>query len=451
MAFLLAALVIAKAVLIPITHDESGQILFYAQQSVKDIFLYTNPWPTNHILNSLAIKLSSLLFGINQMSGRLPNIFSFLLLLLVLLGWAKSIGLKKWYESLFFLSIFLLNPYLFDFFSLARGYGMAISFQLAGFYFLYNFIKTEKSKFIILTEVAALLMVAANFSWLVYWAALQLVLFVLIFNKAKKLLLIQFLFISLTALFCYNPVSRMQATNQFQYWGGEGWINTCFKPLWHAYLYGVRYGDLVYITALVLLLGSFLYFLMNLLKTRKEAFSGNVFMWLFGSTIAVNLAQHFLLHTPYLSGRTALLYYPLISALAFFPIINQSENFKKIVIGIVTSFLIIHFASTYNLKYVREWGYDQYTFQVLDKLKAENPNGLVKLNTHWMFNPSFNFYKQTEKLDWLKLADYHKEEQYAADYEYYYTLKPEDDSAAQFGYKLIWEKDNFNCLLQKTK
>lgn len=71
---LLIFIIVKRAISVPITHDESDQILYYAQQSIYDIFMYTNPWPTNHIFNSLLIKLSTAIFGINQWSGRLPNI-----------------------------------------------------------------------------------------------------------------------------------------------------------------------------------------------------------------------------------------------------------------------------------------------------------------------------------------------------------------------------------------
>ena len=65
------------AILIPLTHDEYSTIMV-SYQSLFDIITYKDPIPSNHILNTLLLKLNIITFGDHLFSNRLHNILSFI-------------------------------------------------------------------------------------------------------------------------------------------------------------------------------------------------------------------------------------------------------------------------------------------------------------------------------------------------------------------------------------
>ncbi len=448
----LAILVIYKGITIPITHDESAQITFYAQQSIKDIFLYVNPWPTNHILNSLLIKASTQLFGMQDWSGRLPNFISFILLLMVLNYWIFKLTEYPFIIKLALFVFLLFNPFVFDFFSLARGYGMAICFQIWSMFLIVQYFKNKKNSQLVCLQITLLLMVASNFSWLIFWAAIMLVLGIY-FIIQKNIIAIAILFISalVMALFCYHPLMAMQSTNQFQYWSGGNWFQTTFFPLWHLFLYDEHYGDLIYISASALLFFSISAGIYYFLKSKKNVLS---FIWIaiLASIILINILQHFILKTPYLTGRTALLYYPIISIIIVYYFIFFLKNkMAKISLTVIVLFSFFHFYKSFKFKSVKEWNFDAYTFEVLNKIEQihNETNAPVQLDIHWLFHPSFHFYKETKKLHWLQLGSYHKEPNFDNKYMYYYTIVDDLELAKRMNYEKVFDINGYQFLLKK--
>lgn len=124
---LLFIYVVIRANNLSFTHDES---LSYA-------ILFDNPMAiqtaNNHILNTLFMWLSSLFFGNSEIALRLPNILSFGLYL-----YASFVIFKEtknaWLMALGSCLI-LLNPFLIDYFSLARGYGISLGCMMLSLYF----------------------------------------------------------------------------------------------------------------------------------------------------------------------------------------------------------------------------------------------------------------------------------------------------------------------------
>ncbi|MDO8898819.1 MAG: hypothetical protein Q7V19_14310, partial [Bacteroidales bacterium] len=95
----------------------------------------------NHLINTWLIRQSTRLSGSNsELALRFPNVLAFLVY-----GIAVWLILKPWKNNplLYFsgYGLLLLNPYMIDFFSLARGYGLALAFGLMAIYF---FVKTRE-------------------------------------------------------------------------------------------------------------------------------------------------------------------------------------------------------------------------------------------------------------------------------------------------------------------
>ena len=71
--------VLYKVLHVPVTIDELPAVFHYSKFNVWEIMMYPDHIPNNHILNTLLVKGSMLLFGQEQWAVRLPNLLAFLL------------------------------------------------------------------------------------------------------------------------------------------------------------------------------------------------------------------------------------------------------------------------------------------------------------------------------------------------------------------------------------
>ena len=124
-------LIAVKAASADITWDESWTFLHYGRPPLGFTRLdYAN----NHVLNSVAIHLATVLFGPTIFAIRLPNVLAGFLYL-----YATAIVVRQVEARAVALAILVLNPYLIEHFALARGYGISagiLGFALARYVFV---------------------------------------------------------------------------------------------------------------------------------------------------------------------------------------------------------------------------------------------------------------------------------------------------------------------------
>jgi len=441
---ILFVIILLKSICVPITYDEVSSALYYPKFSVWQIMMYPDDWPSNHILNSILIKFSFSLFGNSLFAERLPNVLSFLLYA----GAVWSLA-KRYFQSSVFLYYavfvcFLCNPFLLDFFGLARGYGMSNALMLMSVYFCLRYAEEGTGKPFWLAWAFALLAAYANFTLLIFFVSLDGVLFLLMAANwlQKKVSLSRFLTrISLLILsnllfaaVCYNPIHKMQSTNQFSYWTSNGFFKDTLLNLVENSRYGVRYFGIqsIWFAWIISLLFTAMAALciIKIFRSRLQVFS-NLFVISFSLlalTIATNQLQTILLKTPNLTGRTAISYYPLFIAAFLFILREGNTLFPRLVHGFSILLIVLgitHETLALNMKMVREWWYDQNTYDVLSYLndfRLKNHEQKVQLNTSWWFNPSFSYYIQTRKLDWLALTPYHKDVDTTSNTQFYYIM-----------------------------
>lgn len=113
----LFAFAVIKAASADMTWDEAWTYLFYGRSWRGFLALdYAN----DHPLNSLLVWGSTRLFGNSELIIRLPNLAAFALYLTATARMLAAVRVKVLAGALC-----LLNPYLFDYFALARGYGLS--------------------------------------------------------------------------------------------------------------------------------------------------------------------------------------------------------------------------------------------------------------------------------------------------------------------------------------
>ncbi len=462
-------LIIYKAFFIPVTHDEVATMVHYLHFSTWEIMMYPDPWPNNHILNTLLAKYSMAVFGVEPWSARLPNVLSFLLYFFAAFQICRLLFAKETLPFLGALAVFLFNPFLLDFFSLCRGYGMSNALLLTAAMFSLQGFLHQRERALWLGLVFAMLAAYANFTALVFWCAVNGLLFLYFLNEFAyqrstaallKKVGIQLASALAFAGLIYTPIQKMQSTNQFEYWQ----TNSFFQDTILSLVESTRYGSVVlglpsvYWAMLAMLAffaaGAYLFY--NWGKTsRRTVFRSSLLVAfsLLSLTVMADTLQTIILQTPNLTTRTALLYYPLFILLAV-SVWQQLHplwlRFSRIAGGIMIVMSLLHMNRTVQFGRVREWWYDANTFQVQEILRQAAGDEQVTLATNWHFYRSFDFYVQAGKTPWIDLQADRKDIDTSAEAQFYYIFDS-DLEKLQDRYEVVRKFDGGSRLLLRKK
>lgn len=428
-----------RAIVIPITIDEAGTYYNYMPRSVTDILLFNgDPSPNNHILNTLSMKLFTALFGTTTFVVRLPNVMGFILFYTAAVR-LFTLMFKNRTLVVAALLVLLCNPYLLDFFAVARGYGLSIAFMFWSLYQFFQYYNTKKNQFAITTLIAAALAVLANFTLLHFYILIFFVIVVIAFdinlNKWKHLIIYLSITLILAAI-CYTPLTKMMQTNQLVYWDTAGFYTSTLVPL----VEQMRYGELYFgckqaqpfANIILLLFGLMIFvavFYFFKKPNGKQLPFGSWILILLSGNIGFILIQFYLWHVPFLNGRGALFLYPIfvLALLALLQeLMTNSFKFPKYILLILAGMGIIHISKTANITSTREWWFDAHTKEVLAWINQQHPGKEnVSLNSSWIFNNSLHFHKDVQQFYNLDIAPYHQDLWPDSNYLYYYCQREE--------------------------
>jgi len=459
------------------THDESFSYTRYVHTGFMDIISYKNPYPNNHILNTLLMKYSEMIFGSSELALRIPNILLFIVyLFFTFLFFKKN-------DPFISISIFILmiaNPYLIDFFCLARGYGLSIGFMIMSLYFLIKSVHTEKSKHLILFNTSALFAILSNFTLLYFYIG-SLIIYNLIklldhfvfkteankkynFIKLNKINLIQF---AIAVVILYEPIRRVIKFKLIDFGGKSGFMHDTVASLINEYFYDVfnlRHltfeNNVLKIIVLLIVFGSLFIILKKIYQKNKDFFITQK------SLIIVNLIllfitletiiAHYFFKTDYIIIRFALFLFPLfILNLGFLLEYLLRLKYRKIILFIT---IILALSSAGNMLYnlnsysYNEWTFDMETKNAMKELiayhkKNEPEKSNIKVGITWIFEPTMNYYKSTWKLDWLQPLD--REGLHETD-NYIYILPEDSAKIVHKNYKVIFSSKRINSVLLKN-
>lgn len=413
---LLFGIVLSRALLLSITHDEAYTYLHYLRGSWRDIFLYAGPpIPNNHLLNTLLAKLSVQWFGLSAFTLRLPNVIFSLGFFWNAAWLAKNIRIP-WAQVAVFL-LFSLQIFYFDFFSLARGYGMALTLLMAATYHFYMYRKLQNGHHLYRSLIFAAFAVYANFTFLYPYLALLILLNLSAWSDGirnwktwwiinRAVLVVS----AILALFIYVPLRRIQG-NLFG--GADSFWNSTVESLSWSLLYGQNPEWQVLVQGIVVLtvVTALIFWARDLFirPVEKHYFYQEALLWLFLS-IFLQYVQHQLLGTPYLMGRTAIMYPLLFTSLLVFLLERlqdepQGRFWKLGLLGLCSALVLLNFASKINFSHTSEWRYDQYDqeiFATIDRHRESENLQEVSIGASFLYEPSLNFYRLQKEADWLQ-------------------------------------------------
>ncbi len=433
--------VFAKAGLAAITHDEASTY-FHHQNSNFITCLYSpDCWKSanNHLLNTLFWQQSIRWLGPTELGMRLPNVLGYLIFLAGSAFLVLRLNAGVW-QGLAAFAILNFNPYLIDFFALARGYGLCAGFIMAALTLWYLYWQTRRTVYLACTGAALTAAVLSNFVALNVFIAVAGATLLLTIGKDRKLFLrsaaVLGINASLLALIVHRPIRFLRQGGEFQYGSGSLWesLESLIKnPVYgNAYLgkatlpvfCGIAYG--VFVLAL----------LYALLRLRRAGPSGrDLFLaasgLAFALSIAVMIAQHYLLGSVYLVNRTATPLMPLFAVVPAIALLLAGANkrWAAVLSALVCFALAWNLMRAANVRYFREWWYDENTKSVMLYLNdvgnaRQKP---VRAAVSWLFYPSGEFYRHTLSLPYVESLPGVPDIRPDAGYDYYYIEESQKD------------------------
>lgn len=444
-----------RAWLLSMTHDEALTLDWHVSGSVSQIFLFNTPGlpDNNHLLHTLLVKLTTSLFGGSEFSVRLPSLLGYALYLracYLLLGLVSN-------HILTILGALLLAfpPYLVDFFSVARGYSLALGLMMIGLYLLLKWSDKPTDPVHAKTATLASLMfalaVTANLSFLLlYISGLISWFFIKAYAlKTNRNNLASFLglakdslvFASPSVAFllstCIIPIKKINAQKLFALGGTDGfWFNTV-GTLIHAMIYEKEYANhtqeywywLVYFVLILAVLLT----IQRALRRRQDAATPchmQIVLAFIGICSGISIIQHHVLGVGYLVERRAIFFIPLFLLLS----ISLASQIRAMRILRLLAFPIyavvvalnLHFISCVNLDHYFNWRFDASTKAVADFLRTQPSNpGNASIATHWLLQPALDYYIKYYGMNWTTLID--KEEADGKIHDYYYEVYDQHD------------------------
>jgi hypothetical protein len=373
---LISALIFAylayRGYALAITHDEAYSFL----QEHELLFKQSAGTANNHPLNTIFMFLEDRILGTQPIFLRLHSILAYLIFAFFSFQIIQKISKNSIIVVCFWL-ICNLNPFLLDFFSLARGYGMACAFSVASVAMLLD------SRWRI-GFMFACLATLSNYTFLHFFNA-SLVFYVIkkyemsldknsinafvkeIFKDFKNWFFVPFFYM---LVFCL--LSIIKRNGDLEYGGRNGMGVDTFKTLFDGFLYFKTLAIENW------LLGNFLfgiimfiqiYIVFYFYKTKKIL----PFTLLFLLTIDSCLAVFYLFKTPLPLDRTALIFYALgiFSAAEIF-ILWLPKTWQALIALPITAAFIFHFLNVANLQYCFIWRFNADINRVESECFAPN-------------------------------------------------------------------------------
>ncbi len=392
LSFLLVfSYVVIRGFSLGITHDEA---LTYKIIQGDEILRNT---ANHHWLNTHLSAFFSSLFGAKEFVLRLPNILSFIVFWFYLYRIAKTF-LSSSFTQIALIFLLCGNPFVLDFFSLCRGYGMSLAFITASLYYLFRIYQSKNHKngsnhaFAMLFAILAL---AANLNTLNYFLiAFALVLLNLILTKPKYWITWFSgitLVCAMTLFFGLDQLFFLKNKNELYY--GSGRMSLTIDNMFFSSLYLLEgFKELIVLRYLLYI--SILAAAVVAVR-KKELFNpGMIALVVLSSIVLALFLEHLLFDALYPIGRSTLYIYPviLLTLLLNFEEI-RFKWFRAAILTLSWTFISLNLF-TVNFSQTITWPEDQHVKEGMLLVK----NDIRDKETHtisctWIYEPMINYYR----------------------------------------------------------
>jgi len=391
--FALAALcvVIARACLQSVVIDEADSWLIFAGKT--DPALAWWPSSGNHILNTLLMRLSTAVFGLNELTLRLPAICGAALYIGSALYACRRLGSLPLFVCLVY------NPFILDFLVAARGYSLALGFLMAALALIVHAVLGDTQKYLGIASALLGLSFCANFAFGIADGVTLVVFTIWCWRREKNPSI--FAAAALPAavvVFCLCGYTLRNWPKGQLYFGSHSLYETArwlihssyfeLNPnIVHPLLKPVleRLTHVLWPAAVMLGLALLALARTPLVKLLLSIVAGTVLLhWLAFHLFGVLLPRQ----------RTGLFFVPLVMLLFGALLAGAGPSARKLGAALLTLNAVC-FLGCLRLSYFEEWKFDADSKQLYWTLRHLERNcGVRHFVTQWQYAGSLNFYRQ---------------------------------------------------------
>ncbi|MCC6412610.1 MAG: glycosyltransferase family 39 protein [Saprospiraceae bacterium] len=401
------------------THDEALSYTIVLGDTVRGASA------NHHYLNTWSMAFFHRFLGNSELSLRMGSVLAF-----VVYAWATVSLLGRsasgWVRLVGF-ALLMLNPFVLDFFSLARGYSFAMAGMMAALWSLVRAIEGRdfQSPLWLAAAVAfGALGVLGNLALLNFYLPLLAVVFFTGLMKYRNFSITTMLsgLVSLVWLpfflkFILNESFRLKERGELYHGGNTGLFHDTVRSLAECSLYLESDGFSVETLAIafcVLFVVVVVVAIWHTLEQQQWTALGAVGVVL-GLTILSIAVQHVVLNTLLPTNRMVAYLLPLLGfgTVLWLDAWSRSTNLwtapqigPVVVSLLLTVLAATHFTQTANTTFCYMWHFDKNTKTFMDRLPAIRVEHLggknITLATHALFEPAANYYKDIRHYDWLE-------------------------------------------------
>jgi hypothetical protein len=425
------AIVAYKAFTISMTHDESSSFYYLSHKNIFGYLFDNSVWPNanNHWLNTVMFQLTTKIFGENEFAIRLPNLLAYLLYLLTSYKITSYISNKVLQIAAFL--FMLCNPYLLDFFSTARGYGLSLAFVNLALWQCIVFIRKETIKSLVASLFSLLLAALSLFSSLIFIPALVTPVILFLLWKYHKNLLTEHLlyplvvisiFLVLTLSLTFTPLRALSENAEFK-WGSSSLLDAFQSLVFHS-AYGQPYRLNEHFTV-GLFTAILVYISVRVLKKIKspedikKISMSYMSILTFACLIFGMYLARYAVGTYYPVERKTIIFIPFIGLVFFGGTDLILKKYKNWVGYISVLILLLHLGLSLDMTQVREWWFDRDTKAFYEIIAQDKKDGQVIIGCDWMFHPTLSFYSKINAQDSIVIMNYNKGIDTERIYDYY--------------------------------
>jgi hypothetical protein len=485
LAFLLLvfAMNIYRAITQSITHDEAFAHNLLLHRTWPELF--TTFTDNHHVLYTYLSKLSIQLFGLSELTLRLPSLLGGLLYLLSAFALARRLILSTWLQFLT-VALLALDANLLDHMSAARGYGLGLGFLSASLLFMLRAVdKTPERnvpvsyRCLFASGTGIGLSAASNLAYVVPGAAFAIALAAsLLYQSAPgtRIPIMRawlgwcvfpslIIFIGLAG----GPLLKMKLSQfyvgtlslsaaedsilslSFHRHGGlGGWLSLL---TWDFVFLKVLH---IFLLAVLALVGLFI--LLRLVRPRGNhpLSPGGEGLSFLGAgmflTLGLMVAGRLLCGIRYPEARMGLLWTPLITlcALGLVQSFWNSSLLRRALaypLLVVCVLILANDLIVLDVSHYENWAFDRSTRHYVDIIRERHrtePTAPVRVRATWLFEPGINFYRERHNLSWMEPVTRSKPKGL---YDYYMLLDDDRKLVEKLGLEELARDNMANSVL----
>jgi hypothetical protein len=383
-----------RAITVPLVHDEIATFYHYIQTG--RFLPYLSHWDANnHFLNSALSWLSYQVFGLSELSLRLPN-----LLAVPLLFWAvyQVAGEMKnrWIRGLWIVTL-LLNHFFIEYSALSRGYGMSMAFLMAALWYTIRILQHNQLRHYMLFSGMVVGMLLSNLTLIYSVLILLMIVSLITIIRNHEKLLAFFSRMTLLIFAGYLPlglaIQYLLALKEQEllYYGIEGgfWKVTVASLTFHSIGSESRMGLILVVVILLFIIFSFFKAVSKSHKLEDILTREFLFYYLLFGNTALFITLHYILGIKYPEDRVGMFFIPFFLGSFYFGLdrlIQQLDKKYWLALAIPLLILPVNFIRSANLSHTTYWKNMGISQDFYNKIKASYEPGTMPpvVGGHWL-------------------------------------------------------------------